>query len=110
MDWLFEADRDPERRFPWISIPGVASIVYRVKWMFGMRNDVFGTRVVGVAPIGLGAHLSPSTLTTTQPQDAKSAKSGRNAAMASTTWMTNYKEGGAFFNSGMNRTANMCIA
>ena len=27
MDWLFEADRDAERRFPWISIPGVASIV-----------------------------------------------------------------------------------
>ena len=30
MDWLFEADRDAERRFPWISIPGVASIVYWV--------------------------------------------------------------------------------
>jgi hypothetical protein len=26
MDWLFEADRDAERRFPWISIPDVASI------------------------------------------------------------------------------------
>ena len=26
MDWLFEANRDVERRFPWISIPGVASI------------------------------------------------------------------------------------
>ena len=25
MDWLFEADRYAERRFPWISIPGVAS-------------------------------------------------------------------------------------
>ena len=25
MDWLFEADRDAERRFPWISIPGVTS-------------------------------------------------------------------------------------
>ncbi len=25
MDWLFEADRYVERRFPWISIPGVAS-------------------------------------------------------------------------------------
>jgi len=25
MDWPFEADRDAERRFPWISIPGVAS-------------------------------------------------------------------------------------
>jgi len=25
MDWLFEASRDVERRFPWISIPGVAS-------------------------------------------------------------------------------------
>jgi hypothetical protein len=25
MDWLFEANRDVERRFPWISIPGVAS-------------------------------------------------------------------------------------
>jgi len=69
--------------------------------MFGMRNDVFGTRVVVVAPIGLGGHLSPST----QPQDAKSAKAGRNAAMASTTWMTNYKEGGAFFNNDRNRTA-----
>jgi hypothetical protein len=31
MDWLFEADRDAERRFPWISIPGVASIIY---WVF----------------------------------------------------------------------------
>ena len=30
MDWLFEANRDVERRFPWISIPGVASIVYWV--------------------------------------------------------------------------------
>ena len=28
MKWLFEANRDVERRFPWISIPGVASIVY----------------------------------------------------------------------------------
>jgi len=27
MKWLFEASRDVERRFPWISIPGVASIV-----------------------------------------------------------------------------------
>ena len=35
MDWLFEADRDAERRFPWISIPGVASIVYWVKSVFG---------------------------------------------------------------------------
>ena len=34
MDWLFEADRDAERRFPWISIPGVASIVYWVKSVF----------------------------------------------------------------------------
>jgi len=35
MDWLFEASRDVGRRFPWISIPGVASIVYWVKWLFG---------------------------------------------------------------------------
>ena len=34
MDWLFEADRDAERRFPRISIPGVASIVYWVKSAF----------------------------------------------------------------------------
>lgn len=27
MDWLFEASRDIGRRIPWISIPGVASIV-----------------------------------------------------------------------------------
>ena len=25
MDWLFEVSRDCGRRFPWISIPGVAS-------------------------------------------------------------------------------------
>ena len=60
MDWLFEADRDAERRFPRISIPGVASIVYRV-------ISAFGTRVVGLAPLGRGEYLSPSTLTTTQP-------------------------------------------
>jgi hypothetical protein len=36
MDWLFEANRDAERRFPWILIPGVASIVYWVKSLFGM--------------------------------------------------------------------------
>jgi hypothetical protein len=30
MDWLFEANRDAERRFPWISIPGVAPIVHWV--------------------------------------------------------------------------------
>ena len=42
--------------------------------------------------------------------NAKSAEDGRNAAMASTTWLTKFMEGGAFFNSGMNRTANMCIA
>ena len=35
MDWLFEANRDAERRFPRISIPGVASIVYWVKSAFG---------------------------------------------------------------------------
>ena len=34
MDWLFEADRDGERRFPRISIPGVASIVYWVTSRF----------------------------------------------------------------------------
>ena len=28
MDWLFESNRDVERRFPWISIPGVASNVW----------------------------------------------------------------------------------
>jgi hypothetical protein len=28
MDWLFEADRDAERRFPWISIPGVGPVFY----------------------------------------------------------------------------------
>ena len=27
MDWLFEARRDTGGRFPWISIPGVASTV-----------------------------------------------------------------------------------
>jgi hypothetical protein len=27
MDWLFEVRRDIGGRFPWISIPGVASIV-----------------------------------------------------------------------------------
>jgi hypothetical protein len=31
---------------------------YWVKSAFGMRNDVFGTRVVGVAPIGRGALLA----------------------------------------------------
>ena len=41
MDWLFEANRDVDRRFPWISIPGVTSIVYRVISAFGTRNDVF---------------------------------------------------------------------
>ena len=35
MDWLFEARRDLGRRFPWISIPGVASIVYWAKSVFG---------------------------------------------------------------------------
>jgi len=25
MDWLFEANQDVERRFPWISIPGFLS-------------------------------------------------------------------------------------
>jgi hypothetical protein len=35
MDWLFEADRDVERHFPRISIPGVASIICSVKWAFG---------------------------------------------------------------------------
>ena len=42
--------------------------------------------------------------------DAKSAEAGRNAAMASTTWMTKFMEGGAFFNSDMNRTAIIRIA
>jgi len=34
MDWLFEASRDIGRRIPWISIPGVASIVYWVNAIF----------------------------------------------------------------------------
>jgi hypothetical protein len=38
MDWLFEANRDVERRFPWISIPGVASNVYWVKSVFGTTS------------------------------------------------------------------------
>jgi len=42
--------------------------------------------------------------------NAKSAEDGRNAAMASTTWLTKFMEGGAFFNSGMNRTAIIRIA
>ena len=45
MDWLFEADRDAERRFPWISIPGVASIVYWVKSAFGTK---FGTSSINL--------------------------------------------------------------
>ena len=32
MDWRFEARRDTGRHFPWISIPGVASIVYWALW------------------------------------------------------------------------------
>jgi hypothetical protein len=31
MDWRFEARRDTGRHFPWISIPGVASIVVPVR-------------------------------------------------------------------------------
>ena len=34
MDWLFEADRDVERRFPGISILGVASIVSWIELVF----------------------------------------------------------------------------
>ena len=41
MDWLFEADRDAERRFPRISIPGVASIVCWAARSLGERNGVF---------------------------------------------------------------------
>ena len=43
MDWRFEARRDTGRHFPWISIPGVASIVYWAKSAFGLRNDVYGS-------------------------------------------------------------------
>jgi hypothetical protein len=43
MDWLFEANRDVEIRFPWISIPGVASIVFWVKSLFG-RETMFMVR------------------------------------------------------------------
>jgi hypothetical protein len=35
MKWLIEADRDCGSQFSWISIPGVASIVYWVKSAFG---------------------------------------------------------------------------
>lgn len=42
--------------------------------------------------------------------NAKAAEAGRNAAMASTTWMTKFMEGGAFFNANMNRTAIIRIA
>ena len=33
--WLIEARQDYGRRFSWISIPGVASIVYWVKTLIG---------------------------------------------------------------------------
>jgi len=46
MQWLIEASRDVGRRFPWISIPGVASIVYWVKSLFG---TTLGTTHLGVA-------------------------------------------------------------
>jgi len=36
--WLIEANRDCGRRLPWISIPGVASIVYWGKRVFGATN------------------------------------------------------------------------
>jgi hypothetical protein len=42
--------------------------------------------------------------------NAKAAEAGRNAAMASTTWMTKFMEGGAFFNANMNRTGIIRIA
>ena len=42
--------------------------------------------------------------------NAKAAEAGRNAAMASTTWMTKFMEGGTFFNANMNRTAIIRIA
>ena len=38
MDWLFEANRDVERRFPRISILGVASIVYTN--LFALSHEV----------------------------------------------------------------------
>jgi hypothetical protein len=42
--------------------------------------------------------------------NAKAAEAGRNAAMASTTWLTKFMEGGTFFNANMNRTAIIRIA
>jgi hypothetical protein len=46
MKWLFEARRDCGCLFSWISIPGVASIVYWVKSLFG---TTLGTTHLGVA-------------------------------------------------------------
>jgi hypothetical protein len=45
MDWLFEASRDIGRRFPRISIPDVASIVYWALWypmrLFLASSEIF---------------------------------------------------------------------
>jgi len=60
MDWLFEAKQDCGRRFPWISIPGVASIVYWVKSVFGStfrkQLDLYLYPFLPVSDIAISKH------------------------------------------------------
>jgi hypothetical protein len=62
--------------------------------------------VVSIPMFGVAGMIESSSFF----PNAKAAEAGRNAALASTTWMTKFMEGREFFNANMNRTGIIRIA
>ena len=83
MDWRFEARRDTGRHFPWISIPGVASIAYWFK-SSKCEDPISGVRDIGAYNGAAGSCLelaSKICLSWIYPDNARSMASIRNGPM-----------------------------
>jgi hypothetical protein len=82
------------------------ALKYLTEWCEVLASATGAGVIVSLPMFGINGTVEISSFY----QNAKAAEAGRNAAMASTTWMTKFMEGGTFFNANMNRTAIIRIA
>ena len=82
------------------------ALKFLTEWCEIAAGVTGGGVVVSVPMFGVAGAIETSSFY----PNAKAAEAGRNAAMASTAWLTKFMEGGAFFNANMNRTAVIRIA
>jgi len=82
------------------------ALKYLTEWCEVLASATGAGVIVSLPMFGINGTVEISSFY----PNAKAAEAGRNAAMASTTWLTKFMEGGTFFNANMNRTAIMRIA